>query len=166
MSKKPPGSAKDRSPQGQRIFRLRKDVLNLDQEGFAQRLDVKQATVSRWESGEITPSRAVYRELARLAPPNSDIQRDLLIDGGFSHVTRRMRELNESELPDTKNTTVLRWDRELMVFVIAAVNKELRKRGRELSDEKYATLVALFYELCYQTGQRDSDIVEQLLKIA
>ncbi len=58
------------------------------------------------------------------------------------------------------------WDRELLTFVIQTVNHELKKRERQLPDRKYATLVALFYELCQQTGKRDSAMMGELLKQA
>lgn len=157
-----PKAAKDRPPQAERIFQLRKSVLKLDQEAFARRLDVKQATVSRWESGEITPSRATYRELARLAPAKSELQRQLLIDGGFENVSRRIREINHEDRLPAKISEV-GWDPELMSIVIEALNKKMGVQVGELSAREYAEKIIVWYEALHNMKR---DERERFLKTA
>lgn len=158
-----PRSPKDRSPQAERIFQLRKSVLKLDQESFALRLDVKQATVSRWESGEITPSRAMYRELARLAPARSELQRQLLVDGGFPNVSRRIREINHEGDHLPAKISEVGWDPELMSIVIEALNKKMGVQVGELSAREYAEKIIVWYEALHNMKR---DERERFLKTA
>lgn len=50
------------------LLHIRKNVFRLSQAAFAVALDVSQSTISRWERGELEPSRpemAAIRELAQ-----------------------------------------------------------------------------------------------------
>jgi DNA-binding transcriptional regulator YiaG len=159
-----PMTPKDRSPQAERIFQLRKSVLKLDQVAFAQRLDVKQATVSRWESGEITPSRAMYKELARLAPINSDLQRQLLLDGGFENPSRRIMDFREeSGLLPPKHVG---WDPELMSIVVEALSRKYDIQTGEISPREFAEKLIAWYESCHRMKLDDPAMVVNFLKSA
>lgn len=47
------------------IEHIRRNVLHLSQAGLAELTGVSQATVSRWESGELEPSRAEMEIIRR-----------------------------------------------------------------------------------------------------
>jgi DNA-binding transcriptional regulator YiaG len=155
-----PRPQKMRSSQAERIFQLRKS-LKLDQQAFAKRLDVKQATVSRWESGEITPSRRTYLDLAKLAAPHSDVQKQLIIDGGFEQVARRMRDVNDDR-PEPRP----RWDPELLAVVMEALTKKFSVTTGTLSGREFAEKVVFYYELCHKMKTEDPGMVEKFLMTA
>lgn len=97
------------------------------------------------------------------------------LDFGLGELARRLREdaktaLNSLERskkhPEREADSDIGWDPDLAIFVIETIDGELKKRGRRLPVRKYAEMVVLFYEFCQRTGQRDSEMVGRLLKIA
>lgn len=47
----------------ERLIRQMRDSLGLTQQGFADMLDVSQATVSRWEAGRVAPDAAMRKRI-------------------------------------------------------------------------------------------------------
>ncbi len=158
-----PKPKKDRPPKAERIFQLRTQ-LGLDQIAFAERVNVDQGTVSKWERGKAVPGRPAYIQLARMATPESDLQRELLIDGEIGNVNRRLREINEdrNQLPGPPPN----WDPELLAVVIEALNKRLGVETGTLSDREYAEKIVFFYELCHKMKGEDPAMVDRFLKTA
>ena len=66
----------DQSPKielAARIEEIRRDVLHMTQAALAAEAGVSQATVSRWESGQLQPTineMAAIRKLAKVRDPN------------------------------------------------------------------------------------------------
>lgn len=149
-----PRQKKDRPPKAERILRLRSE-LGLDQVGFAQRLNVNQGTVSRWETGEAAPGPHTYKLLAELA--SGDLRELLLWDGGIQSGYADAGHL-EGGAPAI--------DRGLLLFVVEIIEDELRKRRLKLSTKKYAEAVALSYDFCHKMKSRDADMVRRLLLVA
>jgi transcriptional regulator with XRE-family HTH domain len=154
---------KARTPRAERIFQLRSQ-LGLDQIAFAERINVDQGTVSKWENDKGIPGRPAYRLMAQLAPANSDLQRELMRDGGFLNANRRLREINrdKNQQPDPQP----RWDPELLGVVIEALNKKLGVKTGSFSDREYAEKVIFYYELCHKMKTEDPAMVERFLKTA
>lgn len=150
-----PSGKKNRTPEAERIFQLRKQ-LGVDQNAFARQLKVNQGTISKWENGEAKPGPHTYIQLAELAV--GDLKRLLRKDGGIGEGGRQPPREETEKIPS--------WDPELLIFVIGVIDEELEKRARKLPSRKYAEMVVLFYEFCHQTGRRDSDMVGRLLMIA
>lgn len=154
-----PGKTKVRPPHAERILQLRKGQLRLDQEEFAKRLDVDQGTVSKWETGKATPGPHTYMLLANLA--TGDLRRQLLADGRVGSMQKT------SPAGDVvARAPGAELDRDLLSYVIEVIDVELSKKGLKLPSKKYAEAVILSYEFCHRTGQRDSDMVVRLLKLA
>lgn len=179
------GRKADNSEIARKIREVRKS-LGLKQEGFAERLDFDQTTISKWESAKARPTPDALVRIASVAG-QTDTKRFFLaqagipfsdagdIDFGLESLAHQPRQdakaalghLNQgNKEPKRKADRDYAWDRELLIFVIETIDSELKKRGRKLPSHKYAEMVALSYEFCHRTGQRDSSIVERLLKIA
>lgn len=178
-----PTRKKERAPEAERIFQLRKQ-LGLDQIPFAERLGVDQGTVSKWENGRAKPGRHTYIQLAELA--SGDLKRLLLNDGGFGYRAEgeklfaqdgyvdaarvyhdlskpdqtleagfdRSLSFNQSNRPESGSGATL--DLELLRFVIETIDSELRKRKLRLPSDKFAEAVVLSYEYLHGNEQRDS----------
>lgn len=146
-----------------RVKELREGKLRLNQKEFAQIVGVKQPIVSQWESAKYRPSPFALMKMGDLA---QDDKLWWYEQAGPEHAKRLKEEKNGSsviEMPSERQTTL---DKNLLIFVVETVDKELRRRKLKLPSSKYAELVALFYELCQQTGRRDATIVSRLLMIA
>jgi transcriptional regulator with XRE-family HTH domain len=152
---------KARPPHAERIFLLRKQ-LGLKQEEFAARAQVDQTTVSNWETGKAKPGTHTYLQLARLAAPNVELQRELLKDSGTTDWNRRLREINQpaERLP----SPAVGWDRELLEVVVEAFIS--RFKAENLSDRAIAQKIATYYELCHRMKTEDPAILERFLKSA
>jgi transcriptional regulator with XRE-family HTH domain len=158
---------------GSQIKALR-EKLGMNQTAFAFALGTRPSTVSKWESDHNRPSPDVFVRLAKIADGAEKLffLEEAGLPPSYFYGEKMLPEIKEAStrvvsraLGAVAEKEIL-WDRELLTFVIQTVNHELKKRERQLSDRKYATLVALFYELCQQTGKRDSAMMDELLKQA
>lgn len=128
------------------------------------------SNVSKWEAGRNVPQPHMFVQFAKLA--DGSLRTFFQQEAGVSDSPLQAqpgrvihRAVHERGMPASLTPKLL-WDRNLLTFVIETVNAELKKRGRKLPDPKYAVLIALYYELCLQTGKREVEMVQQLLKIA
>jgi transcriptional regulator with XRE-family HTH domain len=136
---------------GERI-RAYRESLSLSQEKFASAFGGTKRAIQNNESGKTAPNSKLLRELARRG-----LNVNWLLTGNGPMLFRDLTPKNEQ---------IIQIDHDLVIYVIEALDAELKKRKRQLPIRKYAELVALFYELCQQTGQRDASIMGRLLKIA
>lgn len=165
---------KEELPPLPRAIRRLQVSLKLNQEAFAERLGVDQGTISKWVNGRAKPTPDSLVELASLADgveklfflQEAGLPEEFLAGSPMIPEIRKATAQVVSRALGGTSTRQIFWDRDLLKFVIQTVNHELKKRERQLPDRKYATLVALFYELCQQTGRRDSEMMEELLKRA
>ena len=131
------------------------------QTSFALALGVRPSNVSKWESGKNLPEPWISVRLANLA--RGELRAYFLRQAGVTEGESRGAPAKPLRVPAKE---IIPWDRELLIFVIETINAKRRKRGRKLTDRKYATLVAQCYDECLRSGRRDPDMMEQLLKIA
>lgn len=174
-----PVRKKVRTPEAERIFQLRKQ-LNLDQEGFAAKIGVDQGTISKWENGRVKPGPHTYRLLASLA--RGDLRSQFLKDAGLvfmggagfepssvsegSPLSKAIESVPGEGLSRNEIAAVPPMDLDLLTFVIETIDSELKKRGLKLPSRKYAEAIVLSYEFCHRTGERNSNMVGRLLRIA
>ncbi len=150
-----------------RIKALR-ERLQIDQTVLAQHIGVKPTSISEWESGKYRPSAMALMAIGRLDFNNEMWWYD---QAGPEYADRlktvRMFEEQQAKRrkPDEPGASPA-WDPDLLTFVIETMDAELKKRRKTLPVGKYAELIVLVYEYCHKLGQRDSDIVAKLLKIA
>jgi transcriptional regulator with XRE-family HTH domain len=143
-----------------RIKDLRENKLRVNQTVFARLVGVRQPVISLYESGDRTPSHLALCRMGELSGPDKEWwlqQAEKEIPGEDSGGLR----LSEVQLSETVS-----WDPEMLEFVIETVNEELKKRGRKLSDRKFAKIVVLIYEFCKKIGERDSEMVKRFLDAA
>jgi DNA-binding transcriptional regulator YiaG len=153
-----PVPKKERSPQAERILRLR-NSLKLDQKAFAERLGVDQGTVSRWESGKAKPTTRIYYQFAKLAPRNSELQRDLIEDSDAKNKGDLRYMANGSmSIPD--------WDKELLSAVIQAAVRKFDVTTGTLTQQEFAEKVIFYYELCHKMKTEDPAMAERFLRSA
>ena len=168
----------------QKIRKLR-ESRSESQTQFASVLGTLPSAVSKWEAGRNRPNPEIFVRLARISEGQTKryfldqagigFKEEGSVDFQQEHWTRRLRERavlvpNTSEskgYPLSQNDrAVTPLDPELLVFVIETIDKELKQRGKKLPSRKYAELVAICYDFCHKTGQRDSETIERFLKIA
>lgn len=73
-----------------RLKQLRKDKLNLSQQKFAEKINVKQSTINKYESGEVIPPDRVIADICREFGANEDWLRT-----GEGPIFREMTEKEE-----------------------------------------------------------------------
>jgi len=147
------------------------------QTAFAQTLGTKPSAVSKWEAGNNLPQPKIFARMANLAGGQArhffQALAGILEDGssavfdgsGFlPHVERKVTVAAPTSV--SKEAEVIPWDRELLVQVVATVDKNLKEKGLMLPSEKYGQLIALMYEYCHGNREKPSDIVERFLAVA
>ena len=152
----------DSDPVHERLLALREKVLGLDQRAFAKLIGRSQSVLSKWERGDYRPSALVLMKIGDLS---GDDQLWWYRQAGPQFAARLEAEIASRELP-SRSTEPAPLDRDLLIYVMEALDIELKKRGKPLSPRKHAELVALFYEYCQETGKRDSSIVARMVRIA
>ncbi len=150
-----------------RIKALR-ERLGMDQTVLAQHIGVKPTSVSEWESGRYRPSA-----MALMAIGHLDFNNEMWwYEQAGPEYADRMRTVQLVKQAQAKRAAAAdansgpSWDPELLRFVVETIDAELVKRRKKLPSPKYAELIVLIYEYCQKLGQRDTDIVLRLLKIA
>jgi len=99
-------------PFGEQV-RLLRTSLNLSQEQLASRLNVSFATISRWESGKVTPQKAQLEAIERLmdeAGIHDDAGNDTAADETTAVQPRRRRGVAKSTVLGNKGMEQMLWD--------------------------------------------------------
>lgn len=134
------------------------------QTAFARQLGTLPSAVSKWEAGRNLPEPKIFARLANLSEGEAKLyfQNQAGLQGASVGFIAEMSVVPGSR---SKNDGLV-WDPELMTLVIQTVNQKLRTKNKRLSDRKYAELIVLLYDFCYQTRRPDSAMVERFLQIA
>ena len=171
----------------ERIRKTRRD-LRLGQVEFAKKLGLDQTTISKWERARARPLPEALVKIASLVdgvdklfflefaglPKEYLMGEPMLteIKEASQRVVAGTRSASKKPAPislgvtHTTENPIVRWDSELMEFVIETVDGELKKRSRKLSARKFAKVIVLVYEFCQKSGQRDFDMVKRFLDAA
>lgn len=160
----------------QKIKQLRK-ALNLRQKELAERISLDQTTISKWEGGKARPTPEALVRLAGIAEgadkvfflahagiPDQFFMGQKVaqeIEAASARVIHRA--VHESGMPEVSMRNVP-LDRDLLVFAMETISSELRRKGRKLPVHKYAEAVALYYELCQESGRREAARAQQIIK--
>jgi transcriptional regulator with XRE-family HTH domain len=161
-----------------RIRDLRKR-LGIDQRVLAEHLGVSQGTISEWENGDHKVPPIALMAIGRLDYDNTEwwyeqagpkfverLKLTCVIQKVRAERARPEEQAAPSKTVELKPTDPVPWDREIMVFAIETVDRELERRGLTLPIDKRAQMIVLFYELCNETKSQNLDLVERLLMIA
>lgn len=150
--------------------------LGLNQVEFARKLGLDQTTVSKWERARAVPTPNALIRIGSLAEDGDKLffLEHAGLPAQFFGGDAMIPEIKDASekvvkkafgLPDSPQKNIS-WDREVLIFVIETIDRELKKRGKKLRSRKYAEMVVLSYEYCVQSGKQDAEIVGRLLKIA
>lgn len=119
--------------------RLRKIRGTHTQAFLADKLGVTNPTVSRYESGEVTPPIEILRKYADFAKTTI---KDLLRDEEIS-----------IEETDAEYSTLPALNTQLLAQVIAGLERELDKRHIRLPPERKAHAISLIYDYCFSENK-------------
>jgi transcriptional regulator with XRE-family HTH domain len=147
----------------ERLLALRKEKLRLDQRTFAGLVGISQSVLSKWERGEYRPPPLALMKIGDISVDDKHWWYEQAGPEFAARLKAAEEESSSTEYVPSAGGTL---NRDLLVYVIEALDLELKKRKRQLPIQKYAELVVLFYEFCQESGRRDSSIVGRLLKIA
>jgi DNA-binding transcriptional regulator YiaG len=172
-------------PEVARQIRMLRESRAESQTQFAAVLGTMPSAVSKWEAGKNRPTPDAFRRMAVIA--SGDPKKYFLAEAGIPFNDEGEIDLGLTRIADELRTQSARalgrirsarhrgesqeakqiiWDPDLLLFVMETINNELRKRRLRLPSNKFAEAVIISYEYCYRTGQRDSEMVGRLLKIA
>ena len=145
--------------------RLRKIRGEATQSVFARKLGVTDATISRYESGEINPPEPVLRKYAELGRTTIKA----LLRGEETcqiQTIPQFRYFIPSKESESEYSTLSAINIELLTRIIATLEREILKRKISLSPLRKGHVISLIYDYCFSKNKEVTpDIIDCYLHL-